>query len=170
MDRTDALEALTVTLLRRNDRFLLLRRSDTKAFAPGKWTGLGGHVEASELACLRASALREVEEESGLAPSEIASYSLRRVVLVGRPRQPLRVLLYFTGDLSQERAPDCPEGTLFWKGAEEFSGLDVIETTRPVLPLLVQDMDADPAGNELPTVGLAVFDPAGKFQHIVWAT
>ena len=168
MEKTDALEALTVSLLRFEKQFLLLRRAENKAFAPGKWTGLGGHVEAEEYTRLRASALREVEEESRLSPSDITNYCLRRAVLVGRPRQPLRVLLYYTGVLSQRVTPACPEGTLFWKQEAEFAGLDIIETTRPVLPLLIQDMDADPDGVGLPVVGVAVFDRHGVFERVVW--
>jgi 8-oxo-dGTP diphosphatase len=40
--------AYTVVLLRHNGRFLLLQRSAAKAFAPQRWTGLGGRVEPAE--------------------------------------------------------------------------------------------------------------------------
>jgi hypothetical protein len=118
-------------------------------------------MEAEEYTRLRVSALREVEEESGLHSSAIGNNCLRRAVLVIRPRQPLRVLLYYTGVLSQKIAPTCPEGMLFWKEEAEFAGLDIIETTRPVLPVLIQDMAADPEGTGLPVVGVAVFDWQG---------
>lgn len=169
MEKTDALEALTVSLLCHENRFLLLQRSPHKSFAPGRWTGLGGHVEDSEYAQLRQAALREVEEEAGILPGQIVNFTLRRALLISRPRQPLRVLLYYTGVLSQAVTPDCPEGTLFWKEAFEFEELDIIETTRPVLSLLIQDMAADPEGDALPIIGMAVFDANGAYQRVIWA-
>jgi len=170
MNKTDALEALTVSLLCHEDRYLLLQRSPRKSFAPGRWTGLGGHVEANEYSQLRSAALREVEEEAGLVAAEISHFTLRRALLVSRPWQPVRVLFYFTGLLSHIVTPNCPEGTLFWKRELEFDALDIIETTRPVLSLLIQDMKTDPEGTALPVMGMAVFDAQGTFQHVIWAT
>jgi hypothetical protein len=65
--------------------------------------------------------------------------------------------------------PNCPEGTLFWKQATEFQSLDIIETTRPVLDLLIDDMDKDPHGIELPKIGMAVFNSDAVFQREIWA-
>lgn len=169
MNKTDALEALTVSLLCHEDRYLLLQRSPRKSFAPGRWTGLGGHVEAHEYSQLRQSALREVEEEAGFVPAEISKFTLRRALLVSRPWQPVRVLFYFTGVLSHIITPNCPEGTLFWKQELEFDTLDIIETTRPVISLLIQDMKTDPEGTALPVMGVAVFDVQGIFQRVIWA-
>jgi 8-oxo-dGTP diphosphatase len=169
MQTTDTLEAYTVSLLRHKEQFLLLQRSPNKQFAPGRWTGLGGHVEMNEYGQLRAAALREVQEESGILPQDIGDFVLRRALLVSRPFQPFRVLLYFTGVLNQFVTPDCPEGTLFWKQATELQSLDIIETTRPVLDLLIDDMDKDPNGIELPKIGMAVFNSDALFQREIWA-
>jgi 8-oxo-dGTP diphosphatase len=168
MPATDALEAYTVSLLRNGDRFLLLQRSPAKRLFPGRWTGLGGRVEADEFGQIRAAALREVREESGITPDEIRDYCLRRTLLVSRPRQALRLLFYYTGVVERADAPACPEGTLFWKQAAEFERLDIIETTRPTLSELIADMQRDPRGDELPKIGLSVFTPDGIFQRIVW--
>ncbi len=169
MQKTDALEVYTVSFLRYEDQFLLLQRSQSKAFAPGRWTGLGGHVEKDELDQLRHAALREVQEEAGIPPQDIRDFVLRRTLLVCRPRQPIRVVLYFTGELSQIVTPDCPEGTLSWKQPSEFQSIDIIETTRPVLDLLVADMQRDPSGDELPKAGIAVFSAEGILQREIWA-
>lgn len=168
MQVTDSLETYTISLLRNADRFLLLQRSPAKRLFPGRWSGLGGKVEADEFDRLRAAALREVAEESGITPDEIRDYCLRRSLLVSRPRQPLRLLFYFTGTIERTAAPACTEGTLFWKRAAEFEKLDIIETTRPALYDLIADMDRDPQGNELPKIGHSVFAPDGAFRQIVW--
>jgi 8-oxo-dGTP diphosphatase len=169
MQNTDSLEAYSVTFLRHKDHFLLLQRNPDKQFAPGRWTGLGGHVETNEYSQLRSAALREVQEEAGILPQEIGDFVLRRALLVSRPFQPFRVLLYFTGVLNQIVTPICPEGSLSWKQAAEFHRLDIIETTRAVLELLIHDMDSDPNGTELPKTGIAVFNAEAVFQKNIWA-
>jgi acetyl esterase/lipase/8-oxo-dGTP pyrophosphatase MutT (NUDIX family) len=169
LSKTDSIEAYTIAVLRNGGRCLLLQRSLNKRLFPGRWSGLGGRVEADEMDRIRASALREVSEESGIGEAEISHFCLRRTLLASRPRQPLRLLFYFTGQIERTEAPACSEGTLFWKEPAEFAGLDIIETTRPVLNMLLEDMDRDPAGVELPVTGLGVFDPDGSFQQVVWA-
>ena len=168
MSHTDSLEIYTISVLRSGERFLLLERNAAKKLFPSRWSGLGGKVEPHELERIRASALREVEEEAGIPAGEIARYSLRRVLLVSRPRQALRLLFYFTGEIDRVEAPPCSEGTLHWVRSEDFERLDIIETTRPVLALLAADMARDPEGGELPRVGLSVFSAAGAFRRIVW--
>jgi 8-oxo-dGTP diphosphatase len=168
MQRTDTLETYSVSVLRHKDQFLLLQRNPDKQFAPGRWTGLGGHVEADEYGRLRESALREVQEESGILPQDIQNFLLRRAVLGSRPFQPLRVILYFTGLLDRFVTPICPEGTLSWKFQTEFDSLDIIETTRPVLDLLIEDMGTDPNGLQRPKTGIAVFNSEGVFEREIW--
>jgi 8-oxo-dGTP diphosphatase len=167
--QTDSIEVYTVTLLKYQDFYLLLQRSMEKSFAPGMWSGVGGHVEADEYGRLRSSALREVYEETGLGPEEIEDYKLRRVVFVARLDQPLKLLLYFTGILSAMIVPSCPEGILFWKRAGEFADLAIIETSRPVLPLLAEDMETDYLGKQLVKTGMAIFDAHGRFHEVLWA-
>ena len=168
MLKPTALEAFTVILLRCADRYLLLQRSPAKSFAPGRWTGVGGHVEPDEFADLYASALRELQEETGITLAEVQGFSLRRLLLTNRPGRSFGVILYFTGTLAQAVLPDCPEGTLAWKRVDEFPALDIIDNTRPVLDCLVEDLLTDPAGARPPRTGLAIFTPDGQFQQVLW--
>jgi 8-oxo-dGTP diphosphatase len=168
MVQIDAIEIYTVTFLSYGDRYLLLQRSPNKAFAPMRWTGLGGHVERDELSCLRASALREVWEESGIVEKDIQDFHFRRVLLTNRPGPTLGIVLYFTGVLQQYSLPECPEGQLFWKSPDEFKTLDIIETTRPVLACLIEDMHKDPHGFHPLITGLGVFDSHGLFKGVTW--
>lgn len=156
-------------LLTCDERYLLLQRSASKRFAPGKWTGIGGRVEPNEFDDLDTAAMRELFEETGLSTEDVTKLNLRRVLLHNRPGVPLTVLLYFTGSLSEPVTPSSPEGTLRWVNEEDIAGLDVIENTAEVLPLLIHDLTAAPDGAERPRVGAAEYRSDGELERIVWA-
>nr|HPL28990.1 NUDIX domain-containing protein [Anaerolineae bacterium] len=110
----NTLAAYTVVMLQHDGRYLLLRRAESKRFAPGRWTGIGGKVERDELGDLQAAALRELAEESGIAAHDVSHFVLRRALLLARPGGSLTLLLYYTGTLVALVLPPCPEGTLAW--------------------------------------------------------
>jgi 8-oxo-dGTP diphosphatase len=168
MPSPNQFEAYSVILLEHGGRFLLLKRSASKAFAPNRWTGIGGRVEAGEFGDLKASALRELHEEAGFEPADLENFTLRRTLFLARPDGIFIWLLYFTGKLSVESTPVCPEGTLAWKEPHEFAGLDIIPTSRPVLSLLVEDLVRDPQGLEHVHAGLGVYDGDENYHHILW--
>jgi len=114
MPSPNQFEAYRVILLEHGGRFLLLKRSPAKAFAPNRWTGIGGRVEAEEFGDLKASALRELYEEAGFDPADLENFSLRRTLFLARPNGIFIWLLYFTGKLSVQTTPDCPEAC--WTG------------------------------------------------------
>src|SRR5579875_1963910 len=127
-------------LLRQDSRYLLLERAAGKRFAPGLWTGLGGRVEPHELADLRASALRELREETGIDADQIDGPYLRRALLLTRPGEPFTLLIYFTGDL-QASAPltlDGSEGALHWIEPDQIAGLSLIDNAALVIALLIK--------------------------------
>jgi len=168
MPSPNQFEAYRVILLEHGGRFLLLKRSPAKAFAPNRWTGIGGRVEAEEFGDLKASALRELHEEAGFDPADLENFCLRRTLFLARPDGIFIWLLYFTGKLSVQTTPDCPEGMLAWKEPHEFAGLDIIPTSRPMLSLLVGDLARDPLGLERVHAGVGVYDSAENYHHILW--
>ncbi len=168
MAQSGSLVIYTVSFLHFQDRYLFLQRSMSKTFAPGRWTGLGGHVDANEFSDLRSSALREVQEEAGIAPADIQNFSLRRVLLSKRPGSSLAITLYFTGLLKQSVLPSCPEGQLFWLVPDQFGEVDIIETTRDALPYLMDDMEGDPRGANPVVIGLGIYDERAMYQKILW--
>jgi 8-oxo-dGTP diphosphatase len=167
--RSNAFAAFSTILLEHAGRYLLLERAATKRFAPGRWTGLGGRVEPREFGDLPAAALRELAEETGLDARDVSRFALRRVLLHNQPGEPITLLVYFTGLLTVEVTPVCSEGTLHWVSEDEFAGLDIIENTERVLPLLIDDLARDPAGSERPRVGAAHYDSDGTLARILWA-
>jgi 8-oxo-dGTP diphosphatase len=77
MSSPNQFEAYSVILLENSGRFLLLKRSLAKTFAPNRWTGIGGRVEAEEFGDLKASALRELQEEAGFEPADLENFTLQ---------------------------------------------------------------------------------------------
>lgn len=165
----DALAAYTMILLRHGERYLMLERAGSKRFAPGRWTGLGGRVEPDEFTGLHSTALRELREETGIEPGAVRNLVLRRALLQIRPEHPLTTLLYFTGDLPSLLTPQCPEGTLHWLTRTEIAGVDVIENTALVIPLLIADLQRDPDGMEPPVTGAAEFNSDGSLCRVTWS-
>jgi 8-oxo-dGTP pyrophosphatase MutT (NUDIX family) len=164
----ESFQAYTVILLTFQKEYMLLRRAAGKELLPSLWTGIGGRIETNEFGSLRASALRELAEETGIAEHQLSDFVLRRVLLLTRDQQ-LIMLVYFTGRLTQRLTPACSEGTLAWFTAGQLDDLAIIPSTRPVLPLLIADQERDPHGRERLRLGAGHYGPDGTFEQISWS-
>jgi 8-oxo-dGTP diphosphatase len=160
-----AAKLYSVIVLFHARKLLLLRRADWKAFAPGRWTGIGGRVEPFELGDLVSSARRELFEETDLGAAEVSTLVLRRTLTFYRADEGLVTLVYFTSDTVSDRVPTCTEGTLAWKEPSELDRLDVIENTAKVLPFLVHDLE-DPASRI--RCGVATLRDDGGIDDVVF--
>ena len=160
----NAVAHYTTLFLIFDGKWLLLKRSAQKRLLPNRYTGLGGRVEPDELDDLRGSVLRELTEETGLEEADLTHLTLRRMLTHNRPDEPLTVLFYFTAELRRYALPNCNEGTLHWTLPEDFTALDIIETTAHALSKLVEDIGVESSAVKL---GVAHYNADG-LRRVVW--
>ncbi|GAA1597211.1 MULTISPECIES: NUDIX domain-containing protein [Kribbella] len=121
---------LTSLYLVRDRRVLLLYRRGSRAI-PDSWVGIGGHLEPAELTDPTAAALRELHEELGITPEQLADLALRYVAVRDTGTE-IRTTYYFTAELDAEAVvpAECSEGDLAWFDLVEDPRLDMPVTAR----------------------------------------
>jgi 8-oxo-dGTP diphosphatase len=109
---------------------LLLRGAPDKRIWPGKYNGVGGHVEMGE--DILTAARREVFEETGLT---VGKLQLRGVINIESPRPHIGVLLFvFSAQATDRRVRPSAEGRPEWTPLDSVEQLPVVED----LPLLIR--------------------------------
>jgi 8-oxo-dGTP diphosphatase len=113
----------TLTFVFWGNRVLLLKRSATRRVFPGRFNGLGGHVERHE--DILTSAVREVQEESGLVVDRIWLHAIHNI---DSGEKGGILLFVFVAECDD---PDplitSNEGTLHWVPIDQLEELDLVE-------------------------------------------
>ncbi len=103
----------TNVIIKKGDKFLMIRRSENKKFAPGYLFPIGGKVERQEDPYI--GAIREVKEETGL---DIANLRLECINFEKNPykdRTEDWMTFYFSAEYTGGTiAPQEDEGQLLW--------------------------------------------------------
>lgn len=117
---------------------LLLKGAPNKKVWPGKYNGVGGHVERDE--DVRSAMLREIREETGL---EVRDLRLRGVVNIDTGQAAGIGLYVFTARPMGRETQASVEGTLEWVPVENVTTLDLVEDLPIILPKVLAMKDGE---------------------------
>jgi 8-oxo-dGTP diphosphatase len=129
----------TLCFILHGDDVLLLHGSPTKRIWPGKYNGVGGHVEAGE--DIYGAAIREMREETGAGVSDVR---LRGVINIDIGQETGIILFVFTAQAHGREVRPSPEGALEWVRRDRLEALDLVEDLSKLLPHVLSMQPADP--------------------------
>ncbi len=119
----------TLCFVTQGEEVLLLKGAPTKRIWPGRYNGLGGHVERHE--DVLSAALREVREEAGLGVKNIR---LRGVININTDEEVGILLFVFHAEAASRETAGSTEGTLVWVPRTQLSTLDLVKDLPVLLP------------------------------------
>jgi 8-oxo-dGTP diphosphatase len=129
----------TLCFVTSGDEVLLLKGAPHKTVWPGKYNGLGGHVERGE--SVQAAAEREIHEESGL---RVVDLRLRGVITI-ETGEPTGIALYvFTARALSRETRASAEGDLVWVAKSRLADLDLVADLPALLPRVLGMRPGDP--------------------------
>jgi 8-oxo-dGTP diphosphatase len=123
--------------VKRDGKYLMLRRNSVKRILPGVWMAPGGHLEPHEglFECAR----REILEETGLSIKNICVRAVGYAYLKDLDQEfHLHLLIadYAKGELLQNPS----DGSLEWLGAQQILDLDnLLMELKSVLPFVFNE-------------------------------
>jgi len=142
----------TAIFVRDGESYLLMRGASSKKLWPGKYNGVGGHVDRGE--DVLASATREFREETGLE----ATLWLCGTVVVDAGE--IGIGLYvFTGEVSGGVLRESAEGEAEWVPYERIPSLPTVEDVPQLVRRIRQMRRGDP-----PFAARSSYDKSGRLQ------
>jgi 8-oxo-dGTP diphosphatase len=117
--------------IRKGDKYLVLRRSPLKRFAPGVVHPVGGKVDPGEDAF--GAALREVREEAGVSVKNIRLEAVINEILPPPDRNYNWLIFHFTADYDAGEVTTTEEGELVWMTVEEIKAEKLFQSVRPLV-------------------------------------
>jgi 8-oxo-dGTP diphosphatase len=122
------------------DSVLLIKGAPDKKLWPGKYNGLGGHIEKGEDTL--GAARRELKEESGL---HCNSLELCGTVLVDTGGNPGVAIFVFRGEYEGGKIRSSREGDLEWVKLTQIDDFPLVDDLHTILPLIARREPGKPA-------------------------
>jgi len=127
----------TLCFITHGDDILLLKRGEHKRVYPGRYNGIGGHIERDEDPL--SGALREIQEETGL---DVKNVRFRGVIHVDAGEATGIMVFVFSAEASSRHFAGNDEGTLEWVPRAAIDALPLVEDLPILIPLI---LDSDPS-------------------------
>jgi 8-oxo-dGTP diphosphatase len=121
----------TLCFITFGDDVLLLKRGMHKRVFPGRYNGVGGHIERYEDPLT--GAIREMQEETGL---DVVNVRLCGVIHVDAGKENGILVFVFSAEAPSRDFVDSDEGTLEWVARDQVNGLPVAEDLPILIPLI----------------------------------
>jgi 8-oxo-dGTP diphosphatase len=122
----------------REDKVLLIKGSPTKRIWPGRYNGIGGHIEQGE--DVLSAARRELWEETGINCDSLA---LCGTVMVDIGEKRGISLYIYKGDYPLGDIRDSTEGTLEWVEVDMVNHHELVEDLTVILPRIYSSKSED---------------------------
>ena len=114
--------------LKRNEHYLLMKRSPDKKVAPGVWSNVGGHVEPNlDSGDPLTACFREIFEETGILAEQIYNLILRYII-IRRADNIIRHSYVYFGETDVIEFIETDEGTLHWVPESELLDREYTQT------------------------------------------
>ncbi|MBI4764459.1 MAG: NUDIX domain-containing protein [Deltaproteobacteria bacterium] len=137
------LRPMTTAFILNGESILMIKRSLHKELHPGKWAGIGGHIEMEEFKKPQYACLREINEETGLKEHDLSNLELRYIVLSRESNEIRQQFIYFAFSLKRE-IHSSGEGELKWILKKDVMKLEMPPSHRMVLNHYLDHKGDDP--------------------------
>ncbi|MCC7206493.1 MAG: NUDIX domain-containing protein [Anaerolineae bacterium] len=125
----------TLCFIRNGDALLLMKRGPDRRAFPGRYNGVGGHIERGEDPL--SAARREIEEETGLRADQLYDVRLRGVCHIDAGGPAGILLFVFSAEATtRDVHGDDREGTLHWIAPAALADLPLVDDVPVYVPRL----------------------------------
>jgi len=139
-----------------------MKRDIDREIAPGLWSGVGGHIEPSELNDPLSTCLREIFEETGIMYDHIFNLELRYII-IRRAGDVIRQNYIYFGETDISDVADTEEGTLHWVSQTELLEREFTKTYDAMLRHYIN------ASDEKTPVVVGVTENINGKLHMSWS-
>ncbi len=125
--------------IKKNGKYILMKRSANKKYAPNKIHPFGGKMEMDENPYV--GAIREIKEEVGI---EIENLKLEAVIYEQMPDKNLKanwLVFYFSADYKSGEIIKSEEGDVIYLTAEEIKKSDLFPSVASIIDNILNPND-----------------------------
>lgn len=149
----------TVAFVCHGDSVLMIKRREDSRIFPGRYNGVGGHLERDEDPA--SGVCREIAEETGL---RVSGLRLRAIYNIDPGGQQGVTLFVFTCVSASRDLPETgPEGALRWVQRKQVMSLPLVDDLPLILPAILEMTEDD-----APLFVHAAYDRQDKLELRVW--